>query len=397
MKIIVTDGNNRAALAITRSLGKEGHELIVGAEEQPCLASVSRFCGKNFRYSYPDKSPRSFTSEIMDVVKREKPDVLLPVSEITTLLIMQNKDVLEKDCLVPFQSFDSVNRAASKYEILHLAQSLDIPIPKTFFLEKADDLSEALSFCRDIDFPIVLKPSRSRVANVDGFRATGVKYAHDLEDVKAIISDCHSGDFPLLIQERIYGAGIGLFACYNHGKQIAIFSHRRLREKPPSGGVSVLRESFPVNGTLKTYTDKLLKAINWHGVAMVEFKQDKACSDYKLMEVNGRFWGSLQLAIDAGVNFPSILVKVASEEPVEPITSYKINVKTRWLWGDIDALIARLLKSEKQLNLPANFPGKIRYFLAFLKLWGKNLNYEVFKLNDIKPWLFESRRWFLGK
>jgi len=183
----------------------------------------------------------------------------------------------------------------------------------------------------------------------------------------------------------------------NTREAVASFSHKRLREKPPSGGVSVLRESIPVEPILKAHSERLLRALDWHGVAMVEFKRDNLAGSYKLMEVNGRFWGSLQLAIDAGVNFPSILAKIAVGEKIDPIKDYKIGVKTRWLWGDIDVLLALMLKSRKKLNLTPDYPGRLRSLIDFMHFWGKDLHYEVFNRDDIRPWLFETRSRLLRK
>ena len=112
------------------------------------------------------------------------------------------------------------------------------------------------------------------------------------------------------------------------------------------------------------------------------------------MEINGRFWGSLQLAIDAGVNFPVILVRAAAGEKLSPIGDYRIGVKSRWLWGDVDALLSRLFKTDSALNLPLGHPGRLKSLLEFLKLRQANTRYEVLDRNDIRPWLYESRRWF---
>lgn len=397
MKILVTDGNNRASLAITRSLGREGHEVIVGAERLSCLASCSKYCKKSFTYSDPEKYSESFLLEVLQLVKDEKIEVLMPVSEITTLLLMLKKGAFEKYCSIPFHSYDSVNKAASKAQVIRIAQNIGIPIPLTHFLENPDEINSAIIFSSTVGFPVVVKPSRSRILNIDGWRATGVKYANNKNELIDIINNFSNDEYPLLIQERIYGHGVGLFTCFNHGEMIAVFSHRRHREKPPSGGVSVLRESIAFNKIIKNQSEKLLKELNWHGVAMVEFKQDNRTKDFKLMEINGRFWGSLQLAIDAGVNFPSILVKIAAGEDIVPVMSYKTGTKTRWLWGDIDALLARLLKRDKSLNLPKDYPGRLKCALDFIKFWGKDLRYEILDQDDIRPWLFETRRWLLGK
>src|SRR5205085_6819270 len=98
-----------------------------------------------------------------------------------------------------------------------------------------------------------------------------------------------------------------VFALFDRGALVADFAHRRLREKPPAGGASVLSESAPVDPCLREQVVRLLGSIGWHGVAMVEYKHDLRSGATVLMEVNGRFWGSLQLAVDAGVDFPFLL------------------------------------------------------------------------------------------
>lgn len=110
-------------------------------------------------------------------------------------------------------------------------------------------------------------------------------------------------NYPFTIQSFVKGTGQGVFALFKHGSPVCYFSHRRLREKPPTGGVSVLSESAPLNQQLKESAERLLLSAKWHGVAMVEFRVAEDGTGY-LMEVNPRFWGSLQLAIDSGVDFP---------------------------------------------------------------------------------------------
>jgi predicted ATP-grasp superfamily ATP-dependent carboligase len=392
-KVLVTDGDNRAALAITRSLGKSGYDVYVASENKKNLAGSSRYCVKNLSYSNPNKNPDRFRTDIVQLVIRNKIDILMPAAEMTTRECMKIKKEIKHLCKIPFQSYDSVDIAASKYDVLKLAEKLQIPIPETYYLHSYEELEDAYRFCHKIGYPIVIKASRSRVKLADNEKNFSTQYAYNPSDLKHIILGSGKAFFPLLLQERIQGSGIGIFTCYNKGEGIAYFSHRRIREKPPSGGVSVLRESITINKELKEYAAKLLKALEWHGVAMVEFKKDVKRGGYKLMEINGRFWGSLQLAIDAGVDFPLLLARISTDQSVQPVEKYNINVRTRWLWGDIDALLARLLKSETQLNLPESFPDKKQYLKEFLRFKKNELNFEVLKLNDPKPWLIETMRW----
>jgi hypothetical protein len=108
--------------------------------------------------------------------------------------------------------------------------------------------------------------------------------------------------YPLILQQRIVGPGTGIFLLLWDGRVRAVFAHRRLREKPPAGGVSVYRESIVADPALVERSRRLLARLHWQGVAMVEFKIDAFTGTPYLMEINGRFWGSLQLAIDAGID-----------------------------------------------------------------------------------------------
>lgn len=398
MKIVVTDGNTRTALAITRALGKEGNRIIVGSTNTPCLASTSRFCTQSFVYPDPRKESEGFISALFKILERENPDVLLPVTDITTLLITENKANLEKYCNIPFPEYESVRRAADKYQVMKLAEELGVPIPATIYLHSVEELKSKLSsFFSILGQPVVVKPAHSRIHVGNIWRNSGVQYAYDDHHLKLILLNSGSEmKYPVLLQERIKGEGVGVFLCMDRGKVVAVFSHRRLREKPPSGGVSVLRESIPVEPILKDYSEQLLKALNWQGIAMVEFKKDERNGHYRLMEINGRFWGSLQLAIDAGVNFPSILIRTSKRDTFDDIPDYRVGVKTRWFWGDVDILLSLLFKRRKTLNLPPDYPGRWRCIYDFMHFWGKDLHYEVFDRDDIRPWLFETRSWFFG-
>jgi len=167
-----------------------------------------------------------------------------------------------------------------------------------------------------------------------------------------------------------------------------------LREKPPSGGVSVLRESIALPQPMTQYALRLLQNVGWHGVAMVEFKVDRHTGVPFLMEVNGRFWGSLQLAHDAGVNFPLLLYRMACGDKVNvAAVGYKVGVKSRWLLGDVDHLLQRLFKSDATLSLSPNSPTKLKTLFDFCLLFQKNTHYEVNRLDDPSPFFYELRQY----
>ena len=216
----------------------------------------------------------------------------------------------------------------------------------------------------------------------------------DAEELIRLYSEVDYLQQPSLIQRRVEGDGQGLFALMDRGKPVVLFAHRRLREKPPSGGVSVLRESIALPQPMTEYALRLLQHASWHGVAMVEFKVDRQTGIPLLMEVNGRFWGSLQLAIDAGLNFPYLLYRMATGEELQlPANGYRTGVKSRWLLGDLDHLLLRLFKSDAELSLPLNSPTKLQTLLDFCRFYQRDMRYEVLRLDDPKPFAYELRQY----
>jgi predicted ATP-grasp superfamily ATP-dependent carboligase len=385
MRVLVTDGDNRAALAVTRALGRRGHHVVVAERRSPALAQVSRYCAGRVTYPDPGADADAFITALVDAVRTHEIDVLLPVADITTALVTEHRERIEAICALPVADADVVARAADKVAIMQTAVRLGVPIPATVYVDRGEDPVERAA---TLAYPIVVKPRRSRLRTPTGWVACSVGYARTADDLIRLVAATPAEGFPLILQERIEGPGLGVFMCYKRGVLAAVFSHRRLREKPPSGGVSVLSESVPVRDDARAYAKRLLDDLGWQGIAMVEFKIDARDDVPRLMEINGRFWGSLQLAVDAGIDFPSILLDTLNDAPPAPVPSYRYGVRNRWLWGDFDSLLLRLFSGR---GLPS--PDRLSAIREFLRFWGRDLHYENPKWNDLRPWWYETRQW----
>jgi predicted ATP-grasp superfamily ATP-dependent carboligase len=205
-------------------------------------------------------------------------------------------------------------------------------------------------------------------------KVTAKNYVNEKKDLITISDEIFnkSGKMPL-IQEYIHGDGYGVEVLCNHGEPRAIFMHRRLREYPITGGASTLRESI-YNEKMKSIALDLMKGLGWHGVAMIEFKLDKRDGEPKLMEINGRFWGSLPLSIVSGVDFPYLLHKMVTEGDVEPVFEYETGVKCRWLVpGDILWFVASLKDRKDKMEV-------MREFFKF-----NGMEYDILSKEDFAP------------
>lgn len=361
MSVFVTDADYKHALGIVRSLGCKGMVVDVGSSSYSVqLSSFSRYVRRSFVYSDPKKDPDKFAHFIRRIWEMLGYKVIIPVGYDATFSLSMKKEALGSDIEIPVADFSSLKVAANKRDTTLLAEKIGIPIPKTMFISCFSDLD---IFLKNVDYPIVIK----------GVYGSGfVRYAYSKEDLKEKVAEIYElNGVPPFLQEFVKGEGYGFFALFNHGTPKAIFMHRRIRERPVTGGPSTCAESVYVS-KLMDYGLRMLKALKWHGVAMVEFKKDSRDEMFKLMEINPKFWGSLDLAIASGVNFPYLLYKMATDGDVNPVFSYKVGV--RFMWPFPNDLLHVLDK-----------PQDLKYFL--LDLFNSHVAKNIC-INDLSPTLF---------
>lgn len=384
-KVLVLDADQRSALAIIRSLGRKGLSVIAGHHLSRALGAASKYAAGTVRYPDPATSARSFASEIMALSDRLAIDTVIPATDSTTMLLASQPDFAKSTHLAApaASSYEALTDKACLFE---LASRLGIPVPVTQIADTAAGIEAA---AHAIGFPVVLKPARSRYLKGDRILSTAVQIATDPPALaQALRTQKWVGDIPCLIQRFVTGHGAGIFALHGPSGPIAWFAHRRIREKPPTGGVSVLCESIPIDPVMQSIASKLLAAASWTGVAMIEFRVASDGTPY-LIEVNGRFWGSLQLAIDCGVDFPWLLYQITQGLSVATPQEYVVGRRLRWLMGDLDSLFIRL--QQPQLSPLA----KARAFGAFMRSFlDPACRQEILRISDPRPGFVEVAEWF---
>lgn len=387
-RILILDANQRSALAATRSLGRRGLRVITGDSTPSSLAGASRYTTSHVAYPPPHTQPDRFIANVRTLVDRHSIDVLLPMTDVTTGLILRHRERFP-GIRIPCPALEAYERVSDKARLATLAGELGVNTPATI---PVDDIA-GLDAVRDrLSFPAVLKPAHSR--DWIGGRCVGapVHYVKSFDDLRHVLARV-SQTTPVrwLIQEYVSGQGQGVFCLFDHGRAHSFFAHRRLREKPPSGGVSVLSESVPLPMEMTAAAKRILSHVGWHGVAMVEFKVTADGTPF-LIEVNGRFWGSLQLAIDAGIDFPYLLYRLAIDRPTLPVGGFEIGRRSRWLLGDLDHLYLTF----KGHSRDAGIARKLHALRDFFVLFDPHVRYDVNRLDDLRPFLFELRQYLRG-
>jgi len=193
----------------------------------------------------------------------------------------------------------------------------------------------------------------------------------------------HTAGGDLIVQDYVEGEGCGFFAITkDSGQPLASFCHRRLREYPISGGPSTLCESI-FDATLVELGNRVLRRLNWRGIAMVEFRHDRRRQKYNFLEINPRFWGSLPLAIHCGINFPVYQVQLALGLTPQVNRDYPVGRKMRFLIQDFCAVMNQLQDGKK-----------LGVVLAYLKeLSDVTIKDGLFDCDDPRP----AMRYYISK
>lgn len=335
--VLLTDPTQRATLATCRSLVRAGHEVHVASSRRWSLAGASRGVRSHAVAEDPLERPDAYAAAVAALAELVHADVLLPTTDASAVAILSRR-VAATSYRVPMPGLAAFTLASDKAALLPLAAKAGLAIPESTLIA-----SRAAAQQQSLDglTPGVLKPLRSIAVVGAGLRRHNVVPFSTAAEGASLLQSMPEEAFPILAQRRVEGPGVGFFALRWQGTMVATFAHRRVREVPPWGGVSVCRESIPMPPALARAGTRLLTELNWEGVAMVECKHDPVTDRYYVIEINPRFWGSLQLAIDAGVDFPRLLVECAQGRSPAPVTSYRHGIRSRWGWGEVDYVYLR--------------------------------------------------------
>ncbi len=376
--VVVPDATNRAALTAIRSLGSRGCPIKAGAPSRVSLGVASRFAKGFFRHPPPASDPAGFTRAIAEQLQLTGIRVVMPAADVPASALLQHRELLPGDTRLILPPEQALERAHDKIGLMELAATIGVPVPWGI-TARGDFRSDPRA--RDVAYPLVLKPRVSRYRTADGWRNASVRIADDAGSMERYLNDYPEYKaLDYLVQEKVPGEGRGVFLLAREGDLKAVFAHRRIREKPPSGGVSTLCESREPEPELLEYSRKLMSALNWSGVAMVEFKWDPETRRAWLMEINGRFWGSMQLAVASGVDFPWLLYR--QEVLGESVMTEADTTRRRLLWilGDLDHFLIRLRRGDK---LSALFRDLVR------SRQGIPIDFDTFRVSDPYPFFLE--------
>lgn len=330
MPVLVLDGHSRAAIETVQSLGRAGLEVDVAAKSLDCVAMRSRYAGMELLQPLPP----GFHRWLRDLDAERKYELIVPATEtsLLSLRLLAESDSLRRRSVLPGD--EALDTALDKLKTWRLARQLGVPAPETVLMSREG------SYDVPARYPIVVKPLRSKITVHGQLQTVAAEVIRDQEAYRRHVEQWLPYS-DLLRQEFIPGRGVGAEFLFDRGKKVWHFVHERVHEVPLEGGASSYRRSVPPIPALLADAERILSSLRWHGVAMVEFRVD-AAGQHWLIEINPRLWGSLALAVDAGVDFPLGLWLLATGRSIPPQPAYRTHYYTRDLSQDVEWFKARL-------------------------------------------------------
>jgi predicted ATP-grasp superfamily ATP-dependent carboligase len=387
--VVLVGIDSPIGLTVVRELGERGVEVHGIARRAASVGLHSRWLKQG--YLHPERDS-TLLELVRSIQRREGARFLMAISESDILFLNQHRDALAG--LMPlYADAARMQRVLDKEETYRAAREVGIAVPRSFSVTDETGLAALRS---ELRFPVVLKWADPNKVGPElqalGLPIHKAEYAYDEAALRAIVARyARYGRCPI-IQEFAPGYGLGQMAVVAGGQAVLRFQHRRLHEWPPEGGVSSLCESVSLaeHRELFVLSEQLLLRIDWEGPAMVEYRWDPATRRAVLMEINGRFWGSIPLAYHAGAHFAwATYAALGLRRPIAP-APYRAGVRCKYFIPDSRRLLTILARADAIQNRELVF-SRWAELLDFVSYpLHPNRNYYVFSARDPGPFLADA-------
>lgn len=344
-----------SSTAAIRSLGTQGIKTIAVSEHDSPPGFRSRYCDERIGVPDPQVDLSAYEDALLGVARREDVRTILPFREPDIYVLARNRDTLSAHVGTPWPSLETLKQVQDRVELFEAARAVDVAVPRT----------ELLDSCADWDRDLIVKPRYTvhTAEYADEFtdsetqqKSTRYLTRGSQPDRDELVEEM--GHVPI-VQEYVPTTDeYAFFAQYDNGTPVATFQHRQRRGRTYAGGFSVYREAVDIP-ELETAGRRLLDELDWHGVAMVEFLRDPRSGEFKLMEVNPRFWSSLPFTVQAGVDFPQLYWKQATGRAVGPDPAYRTETAGHLLRGELLYLHSIVFDDSPLVERPSFF-GTVR-------------------------------------
>jgi predicted ATP-grasp superfamily ATP-dependent carboligase len=362
--ILVTDGEERAALAACRGLSRAGHDVAVAAGMRGAPTHASRACAARLLL------PRSigleeFATALVTAVGRTSYDALLPATDAALLAVSLARERLPASLVSWLPPDETVAQAMRKHALVEAACAAGFAgIASRECVDREQAHEAAVTF----GFPVVVKPAMSVVISGAATRRVAARVVHDDAQLAAALPTFGT---PVLIQRfhsRTSVLSLGGVAW--NGRVVALVAARWSRRWPPVDGAASFAETVPPPPPLADQAESLVAALGWQGIFELELLELEE-GGYAALDFNPRPFGWMTLSLRAGANLPAIWADCVRGLDGRRVVA-RAGVRYRWEEGDALHLLWQLRR------------GRARAAAAVLRPH-RRVAHAYFELRDPRP------------
>ncbi|EGG93144.1 ATP-grasp enzyme-like protein [gamma proteobacterium IMCC1989] len=375
MNVIITGIRYRLSLSVLTSIAKQKYGVVGMDSIDYPIGRFSKYCQAYEKYTNPDESPQIFLADILATAKKFNAKFIIPTVTETQILARFHQELTDAGVHVLLVDENKMFNADNKAWVTHHAKKLGVRVPETWFPETINAVAELAD---TIDYPVIIKALNGK----GGEGQAIVKSKKSLVDsYKKILGTVSLKDHERpIIQQFITGVPAGVACLFDNGKLVSHYCFKVLGTLDGVHSVDRISDNIPsaIDASIN-----LLSDMRWHGIAEVDFLYDEISGKSYLLEINPRFWGSVQSAIVSGIDFPAQYMNILSGK-TDLNASHVIQQQAmRSIW-----LLPYIIACVKSVLTP-NGASSVRWFNPFKS----HVFIDELSFSDPLPMLVEP---FLG-
>jgi protein-tyrosine-phosphatase/predicted ATP-grasp superfamily ATP-dependent carboligase len=315
--VLLLGANDRACYSVAKSLKKSGYRIEVVNDSKDSIR-YSRFVKQFYTIGTIKVDVETAVKNLQKILEAKKYRFIIPINDLALTLCFHYQSSIKRFTEILFINDPGVHEFASnKIKLWRIAADLELPVATTWIIEDLEQLNAVL---KELKFPVIAKPASSKVLKNNKIFSYSVKIIKNKNELVDFVRE-KIETVPLLIQEVLKGKGGGFNFFSVNGELFNYYCHERINEAW-GGGQSTYRKTIsPHQYNLLAYSEKLVKAIGWTGIAMIEYKIQNEVP--YIVELNGRSWGSIELGNFAKCSLPVDMVNYFAYNKKPTLTPFK--------------------------------------------------------------------------
>ncbi len=381
-RVLALCGDSQVGLWVVRSLGRKGLDVFAVCRSERGLAACSRYArGAWALESYT--GPGEFAEDVIRLAQELDVGSVMPIDQSHHSALLSQRTRLEPSIHLFSPPEESFHRAIDKEYLHALCVQKGIPVARGTTLEQFWKGGGG-----DLRYPLVLRTRNQNLPGISQRAPWKAAYAVNEEQLRELHQGVEGIASNILVQEYHPGVESHVQILMHRGKAFMALEYIGEHHMPLAGGVTVQRITCHHEPLIRNAV-RLLQAINWDGVAAVQYHYDPATQGYIFLEINPRFCGGLPTVIRAGFDAPFLLWQSHFEPDLMKRKDYRWGYRTRILGGDAHWMLG-MMRGDL---LPPDQKRLSKLSAAGRFLWncGPWTREDVFLWSDPRPFLRDCR------